>query len=206
MEKNNKEQETMKCCQGSEERKSRGLIQGIIYGAIPHSGCIAFVLFSIFGMTFAASLFKPLLAKAYFFQAMILLSFIFATISAFFYLRKNGGVKSIKKHKNYLLILYGTTIVIALMMYFLIFPMISSVTASSITQLENQDSIISLKVAIPCEGHAPLITDELKKIKGVGNIQFASPNTFTIYYSSKLTNPEQILSLDIFKEYKATIR
>lgn len=192
------------CC-SPKRKKSNGLIQGIIYGTIPHIGCIAFILFSVLGVTFAASIFKQLLAKAYFFYIMIALSFVFASLSALFYLRKNGGIKTAMNHKGYLSILYGTTIAIALIMYFIVFPMVAGVSASTGGTVSADDSQIKIKVIIPCEGHAPLITDELKKLNGVNNIQFSSPNYFTISYDNSKTNQDQILNLNIFKEYKASI-
>jgi len=194
------------CCTKKPTKKSSGFIQGLIYGSIPHAGCIAFILFSVLGVTFAASVFRPLLAKAYFFYAMILISLIFACISAFFYLRKQGGIKNAKHHKGYLGILFGTTIGISLIMYFFVFPLVAGVSASSgnVVQSTNSSEIIKLKVNIPCEGHAPLITDELKKINGVNNIKFSSPNIFEVSYDSLKASKNQILGLDIFKEYKAT--
>jgi len=189
------------CCK---PKKSSGLVSGIIYGAVPHAGCIAFILFSILGMTFAASLFKPFLAKAYFFYIMVGLSLIFATISAFFYLSKHGGVKTLGEHKGYLSILYGSTIAVSLILYMFVFPLVANVSAqtnSGSTSIESET--ISLKVAIPCPGHAPLIIDELNKVSGVENVKFEFPNKFTVTYNSAKTSKNTILSLDIFKEYKA---
>lgn len=201
-----KQENLPECCKPKTYNKTKGLIKGILFGAIPHAGCIAFILFSVIGLTFAASLFKPLLAKAYFFYAMILLSFIFASISAFFYLKKQGGIKTAKHHKGYLSILFGTTIIIGLIMYFIVFPMIAEVSASTGKVILTEDSkIINLKVNTPCEGHAPLITDELKKINGVKNIEFNSPNIFKVSYDPSKTNKDQILNLNIFKEYKAEV-
>lgn len=194
------------CCTKKPAKKSNGFMQGLIYGSIPHIGCIAFILFSVLGVTVAAGVFKPLLAKAYFFYAMILISLIFACISAFFYLRKQGGIKTFKHHKGYLGILFGTTIGISMVMYFFVFPLVAGVSASSgnVVQVTASSEIIKLKVNIPCEGHAPLITDELKKINGVNNIKFSSPNIFEVSYDSLKTSKSQVLGLDIFKEYKAT--
>jgi hypothetical protein len=210
MKKTNKQNSTKNlpsCCKPVESsKKSKGLMQGLIYGIIPHAGCIAFILFSVLGVTFAASMFKPLLAKSYFFYAMIALSFIFATISALFYLRKNGGIKTIKHHSGYLYILYGTTIAVSLIMYFLVFPMIAGVSASTgnIVATTNNSQIIRLKVAIPCEGHAPLITSEINKLSGINKIEFNSPNIFKISFNPLTVDKNKILNLDIFNEYKAT--
>jgi hypothetical protein len=197
-----KDKKNIPACCNKKENKSSGFLQGLIYGTIPHIGCIAFILLSVLGVTFAASIFKPLLAKAYFFYAMILLSLIFALISAFFYLKKQGGLSTAKNHKGYLSILLGTTLGISLIMYFFIFPMIAGVSASTGISSE-KDKMIILKVNIPCEGHAQLITEELKTIEGVNEIKFSSPNIFNVYYDSSKTSVDKILSLEIFNEYKA---
>jgi uncharacterized membrane protein YeaQ/YmgE (transglycosylase-associated protein family) len=206
----NKENKNLpECCKPKQDSKNKGLVQGIIYGTIPHIGCIAFIILSIVGATFAASLFKPLLAKAYFFYFMILLSFVFATISAFFYLRKQGGIKKAKEHKGYLSILYGTTIIISLIFYFFIFPLLANIPSISANsgQIVSTDANekISLKVNIPCSGHALLISDEIKKINGIVDVKFSMPNIFDVTFDSSKTTREKILSLDIFKEYPATI-
>lgn len=74
-------------------------------------------------------------------------------------------------------------------------------------KLEPSDSeqIITLRANIPCSGHASLITGELKTIYGVGNIKFRSPNLFDVSYNPEKTSKEQMLSLDIFNTYKATV-
>jgi copper chaperone CopZ len=64
---------------------------------------------------------------------------------------------------------------------------------------------LSLKVEIPCTGHALLITDELKKDNGVKNVQFSAPNTFNVQYDKNQTSAEKIESMEIFKTYKAII-
>jgi len=200
------------CCKPM-GKKPKGLAQGIMYGIIPHAGCIAFILASILGLTVAASFFKPLLAKSYFFYGMIALSLVFATISAFFYLRRNGGISTAKNHKGYLTILYGSTIAISLLLYFVIFPLVVSASASApITgsavnniNLENLNTL-TLSVAIPCPGHAPLITDELKKIDGVIKVEYTPISTFKVYYDPTKTTKQKILGIQIFQEYKATVK
>jgi copper chaperone CopZ len=62
-----------------------------------------------------------------------------------------------------------------------------------------------LGVDIPCSGHAPLISDELKKIDGVSSVQFSLPNVFDVKYDSSKASKQQILSLEVFKTYKATV-
>ncbi len=58
---------------------------------------------------------------------------------------------------------------------------------------------------IPCPGHAPLITSELKKINGVKDVKFSFPNLFEVKYNSLKTSKEEILSLKVFNTYKATV-
>lgn len=71
--------------------------------------------------------------------------------------------------------------------------------------IENEgDAVITLKVAIPCPGHASLINNELKKIQGVSNVEFRVPNYFDVRYDSAKVSKQEILSLNIFNQYKAT--
>ncbi|MFA5084511.1 MAG: hypothetical protein WC475_04015, partial [Candidatus Paceibacterota bacterium] len=174
------EKNTPDCCK---PRKSNGFWQGLLYGLFPHAGCIAFIAASALGMATFASVFRPLLMKGYFFYIMIALSFVFATLSAYLYLKKQGGIKNAKHHKGYLSILYGTTIGISLLMYFVVFPAMASAQFGSSTsntlagtsniptesELQTQASLeqVTLNVNIPCAGHGPLITGALKEINGV---------------------------------------
>jgi len=64
---------------------------------------------------------------------------------------------------------------------------------------------ITLRVDIPCPGHAPLITSELRTIEGVEDVQYRFPNKFVVNYNSQITSKDQILALDVFNTYKALI-
>ena len=189
------------CCQTG-DKKQKGIGQGILYGLIPHAGCIAFIVFSVLGMTAFASVFRPLLYKAYFFYIMVGVSLILATVSASLYLKKHGGIREFKNHKGYLSILYGSTIGIGLILYFLVFPLVGAYTASA-GEASLQDTILSIKVSIPCEGHAPLITSELQKIPGVSAVKYTGSYQFDVYYDSGKISKQDILDADIFKEYPA---
>jgi len=196
-------------------------LSGLIYGLLPHIGCIGFIIFSVLGVTTATAIFRPLLLNPYFFHILIALAVFFATIAAAIYLKKNGifSFQGIKKKKSYLLTLYGTTIGINLFLFMFVFPITANVdsgfslTASLIgafdgsekLQLSGSGSLITLQVNIPCPGHAPLITGELKRINGVENIIFRFPNLFDVGYDPKQTSIEQIVSLDVFNTYKATV-
>lgn len=202
-------------------KKNRNILQGIAYGLIPHIGCIAFIIGSIFGVTFLMEYFKPLLMNPYFFHILVLISLGFATLSSILYLRKNGLLSSagMKRKWKYLTTMYGSTIGINLLLFLVIFPLLANVsvaqpTSQSITGAlvgvsgtPNNDGLSSLRLSvdIPCSGHAPLISQELKKIDGVMSIQFGFPNIFDVKYDSTKTSKQQILSLDVFKTYKATV-
>lgn len=203
----------MNCCEKPKEtKKEKGFLKGILYGLAPHTVCIAFVIFTILGATTATALLKPLLLNPYFFYILIGLSFIFATISAIFYLKRNGilSFPGIKKKWRYFSILYGATIFVNLLFFMVIFPMVANLNLNPFRQsaalIETSvSSSLTLKVDIPCPGHAPLITTELLKINGVKEVKFSFPNLFDVKYNSLKTSKEEMLSLKVFNAYKATV-
>ncbi|MBI2630110.1 hypothetical protein HYW76_03335 [Candidatus Pacearchaeota archaeon] len=87
------------------------------------------------------------------------------------------------------------------------FLLIKSFTGNTIINNKelNGTEILILKVSIPCPGHAGLIMRELEKINGVVKEVFIMPNMFKVYYNPEETSQEEILNLDIFKEYSAEI-
>jgi len=199
-----------------QKKKGKVFLQGLMYGLIPHIGCIAFIIGSILGVTVLMKFFRPLLMNRYFFHALIGISLGFATLSSAFYLKKNGllSLIGVKKKWKYLSVMYGSTIGINLLLFMLIFPLLANVSidSSSITGAsvgvvgnENIDSLIKLKVDIPCPGHAPLISQELKTIKGITGIKFSFPNNFDVTYNSEETSKQEMLSLGVFESYKATV-
>ena len=204
---NQPEGEKPSCCQPT-NKESKGFWSGLIYGLIPHTGCIAFIIFTILGVTTATAFFRPLLLSRYFFYLLIALSFIFATISALIYLKKQRllSKEGIRSKWKYLSVLYGTSIGVNLILFLLIFPLAANMTTATPTGAAITDSLsnITLKVNIPCPGHAPLISGELKTIEGVQSIKFRFPDYFDVSYNSKKTSQKEILSLDIFNEYSAT--
>ena len=218
----------------NKKRKREGFLAGLIYGLIPHIGCIAFIAFSVLGVTTATAFFKPLLLNPYFFYILIVISLAFATISAIFYFKQQGFINlsrindgfeisflpsGLKRKWKYLLVLYGTTISINLLLFMVIFPIAANISSGATLtaallgafgggeelQLSDSASLITLQVDIPCPGHAPLIIGELGGINGVEGIKFRFPNLFDVGYESEKTSKEQILSLDVFKTYKATV-
>ncbi len=195
------------CCQ--EKKESKGILSGIIYGLIPHTGCIAFIVLTILGVTTAASLFKPLLMNAYFFYILIGLSLVFAGISGSVYLKKRNMLSTtgVKQKWKYLSVLFGTTIGVNLLLFMVIFPITANMTMATPTgaAIYTGSSNITLKVDIPCPGHAPLISEELKTINGVQSIKFRFPNNFDVQYDSSETSQNEILKLEVFNTYQAQV-
>ena len=169
----------------------------------------------------ATAIFRPFLLNPYFFHILIAISFVFATISAVIYLKKNTilSFRGIKRKWKYLLTLYGTTIGINLLLFMVIFPIAANLNSGAGLgatiidtfgsnrefQLSESRALTTLQVAIPCPGHASLIIGELKKISGVENVKFRFPNLFDVGYNFQKTTQGEILSLEVFNTYKATI-
>jgi hypothetical protein len=197
------------CCLQSKKDKPAGFLPGLLYGLLPHTFCIAFIIFSVIGATMATTIFKKILMVPYFFHLMIGFSFLFATLSAAIYLRRNTccSVGGVKKHWRYLLLLYGTTIGINLLLFLVIFPLATNIKSKNPLVLSAQTKIssITLQVAIPCSGHAPLISQELQRIPGVVEVKFRLPNLFDIKFDQSKTSLEQILNLEVFRTYKAEV-
>jgi copper chaperone CopZ len=198
------------CCEKTDSKsEKKGFISGILYGLIPHTFCIAFIILTVLGTTTATAFLKPFLINRYFFYILIGLSIFFATISAIIYLKKNAilSFQGIKRKWKYLSILYGTTIFVNLLFFMVIFPYLANLnrvqpsTFIGVTPL----SSITLKIDIPCPGHASLIIDELKKIEGVEGVKFSFPNLFDVKYDPSKTSKEKLLSLGVFNTYKATL-
>ena len=202
------------------EKKQTTLMQGVAYALLPHVGCIAFIVGSVLGVTMLMEFFKPLLMNRWFFHILIAISMGFATLSSVLYLRKHTllSVAGARRKWQYLSTMYGSTIGINLILFLLIFPMlanVSTVSATGITgaaiasgdfsELNEGDAYIQLAVDIPCPGHAPLISEELKSTGGVTAIQFSFPNVFDVVYDSAKTSKTEMLALEVFDEYPATV-
>lgn len=205
----------MDCCkkENIKEEKKKGIVRGVLYGLLPHTFCIAFILFSVIGATTAITLLKPLLLNRYFFYILISISFVFATISAVVYLKRNRNLSIVgaKRSWKYLTLLYGITIFINVILFLVVFPLAANLNLNkseeslAVNAQNVQLSSLTLEVSIPCSGHATLITGELKKISGVKEIKFRLPNLFDIKYDPLQTSQEEILSLEVFKTYQAKI-
>ncbi len=207
MKNENKEaKELPDCCKPVP--KGKGILAGIFSGLLAHSFCIAFILFTIIGSTTATTLLRPLMLNAYFFYILVGFSFVFATISALIYLKRNSllSLEGIKRKKGYLSILYGITIGINLLFFMIIFPYATNLVSATGNVISSDAAIadLSIKVAIPCPGHASLISNEIKTLSGIQSVKFGLPNKFYIKYDSEITSEKQILALEVFKTYKAT--
>lgn len=201
------QQNNLICCQ-KERGSKKEFWGGVCYGLIPHFPCLAFIIFSVLGVTFVASVFRLLMLSRYFFYLLIGLSLLLATIAALIYLRKNqllnrGGIK---KAKKYLLTLYLTTITVNLVFFFIIFPALAnfSINKNSNTPAINEN-LVTLQVDLPCPGHAYLVTEELDKMSGIKNIKFRLPNLFDISFDPTIISKEKILGLDVLKIYQGKI-
>lgn len=197
----------------SKSKEKTGIKQGILFGLVPHLGCIGFIAASVLGATFAVELFKPLLLNPWFFYILIAISIGFATIASAFYLRRNGilSIAGIARKKQYLATMYGSTIAVNLLLFLVIFPMMANFGSASMAALPaagaggNTVSQLRLQVEIPCSGHAPLISSELRKLPGVTAVAFQFPNLFDVTFDSAKTTKQQLLSIEVFETYKASV-
>ena len=189
--------------------KNKNVLQGIVYGLIPHIGCIMFVFAAILGATALIQLFKPILMNKNVFYYLILISFGFATLSSFFYLKKNKKLSwsGIKDKKRYLLIMYLSVVGINILLFFFIFPFLANLGNNGVVSAldDNSTSFFEITSKIPCPGHAPLISDEVKTMEGVKAVEYSFPNNFKIYYNPSLTSKQEILQLGIFEEFPAEV-
>jgi len=196
------------CCKTNNNKKT-GFLSGILWGILPHSFCIAFMVFSAMGAATGALFFQKFLIIPYFFQFLIAFSFLLATISAFIYLKKMGNfsIAGAKNSWKYLTILYAVTIMVNLLMFYVIFPATANIGVAKAGSLQlGNISYVTLAVDLPCSGHASLINSEVMKISGVTNVKFRMPNFFDIYFDSNKTSVDNILSADIFKTFKAALK
>lgn len=211
----------MNCCNEHKEKgdkEKKGFLTGVLYGLVPHTFCILFIIFTILGVTTATTLLRPLLLSPYFFYILIALSFIFVTIAAVVYLHKSGilSLEGAKRKWRYLSVLYGVTISVNLLLFMVIFPITANLSPGSNVmtalgyafggvQSSASGPLLTLQVDIPCPGHALLIIGELETIDGVKNVKYRFPNFFDVPYDSAKTSREEILSLEIFETYRAEV-
>lgn len=110
-----------------------------------------------------------------------------------------GAVVEEDKMNKYLIIL-----VFILVLIMGSFFLKSNLTGDIINNIavENLQKI-TLKVAIPCGGHAYLIKDALNKLEGIEKVEYTPITTFVVYYDSTKISEQEILAIDVFKDYPA---
>lgn len=191
------------------KKEKNGISRGILYGLLPHTFCILFIVFSVLGVTLFSSLIKPFLMGRYSFLILAALSLSLATVSAIIYLKRNQSLswQGAKNKWKYLSSLYISVILVNFAMIYLVFPALANTNLNKNSQqasvITANYSLLTLRVLVPCSGHAPLIIDELEKAEGVRDVKFRLLNYFDVYYDAKIINEEQVLSLEIFKEFSA---
>ena len=176
--------------------EEKGIIKGILFGLVPHIGCIAFIVFTLLGVGVAAAFFRPLLINKWAFPIMIGLSFLLAGVSSFFYLRKNCCVNK----KKYITIVFGSVILVNIIMFYLVFPFVANINSNAVS---DEGSIMKLSFELPCSGHVPLVIDELQKVQGIESVKNVGGYSFEVYYNPDLVDKEKILSQNICKEFDA---
>jgi len=225
-----KEENLPSSCRPALRREGQGFLMGLLYGLVPHTFCILFIVLSVIGATAATSLVRRFLYIPYIFQIIVALSFVFATISALLFLRQNGllSLAGIRFKWKYLTVMYGTTIGINLFFFLVVFPLLANLNFRPVTPVVSAQTInaasatglapapaaansanagqIKLQVNIPCPGHAPLIMDELKKLDGVTGATYQFPNTFVVNYDAARVTPEKILALEVFRSFPARVQ
>jgi hypothetical protein len=148
---------------------------------------------------------KKFLLIPHFFLFLTIISFLFATLSAIFYLKKcrclsAGGVK---RRWKYLATMYTATIAINLLVAYVILPTSANLAAKNNNQTNAPELLTTnIDVQLPCPGHSPLITSELEKLNGVETVAFKLPRTFQVTYDPRKTSPQEIAALEIFQTFK----
>lgn len=200
--------EKKNCCETPiDKRKPSGLWEGIVYAVAPHSFCILFIIFSVIGSVAGMSLVKDFLLNRNAFFIVFAVSMFFAVLSAILYLRRRCDLSfaGVKNNWKYLAILFGTIIAVNFFLFYYIFPATANIGQEKISEERmNSSSVVMLKVDIPCPGHAPLITSELKKVMGISFVSYKSPDIFKVYYDKNFVSEKDILSQKIFDNFKAT--
>lgn len=201
----------------NQSEKRKGVIQGIIFGLVPHTFCILFVVLSIVGAVTATTLLKRLLYLPYFFQIIVALAFVFATVSSVFYLKRNGLLSwaGARFKWKYLTTMFATTIGVNLLFFLVVFPAVANLdlkpfnttgVAQAQTISTKDTASLTLQVAIPCSGHAPLIIGELEKLDGVVDAKFQGSNLFKVQYDPAKITVGDILAQEVFKSFKAQVK
>lgn len=189
--------EKQNCGQNGNEIKS-GLINGIISALIPHAGCIFFILITLFGISAGSVFLKKFILISWSFPVLFFLSFLLASISSFFYFKRN----CCDNKTRYISILLGSVLFVNGLLFYIVFPWIANVNGRAPENINIKLSEMKLKVQIPCSGHASLIVDELKNI-GVTEVVYSDPDEFDVKYDESKISKSEIIGVSILKEFKA---
>jgi hypothetical protein len=84
-----------------------------------------------------------------------------------------------------------------------LFVMAKSLGSGESTVNAQNIKTVILQVSIPCPGHASLIQNALYRLDGITNIEYTPITTFIVSYDLTKTNEQEILNLDVFKDYPA---
>lgn len=196
------------CCVKTKTIEGNNIVRAIGYSILPHTFCIAFILFSVIGAVSATAFLKNFLIIPYFFEFLMGVSLLLATISGAIYLKRANCLcfSGIKTKWKYITILYFTMILVNVMMFTVVFPTMANINNDKTESTGQYSANLLIAVKIPCTGHAQLIIDEIKADKGVGTVSFRSPNKFNIKYDPTQTSPIKISSMEIFKTFETVIR
>ncbi|MFH0857766.1 MAG: hypothetical protein V1848_03400 [Candidatus Magasanikbacteria bacterium] len=82
----------------------------------------------------------------------------------------------------------------------MVFPLMANYSTDYAYGIQEQNTM-KVQLDIPCTGHAPFITNELKKVDGITQVRFQIPSTFTLSYDSHIITEEEIKKLPIFQEF-----
>jgi hypothetical protein len=189
------------CCSTNTEARS-GAWRGFLFGLIPHTVCLSFLVFSVLGATGAMVVAKELLMVPHLFVWVFLSSSGFAAVASLLYLRKTKMLswRGAASKWKYLASVFVATIATNLFFIQILFP--AAVNLQRPTEAMAADlAEVTLVAEIPCTGHAALIIDEVKNDPGVADVLFRSPGVFVIRFDAAATSPEQIRNLEIFQAF-----
>jgi hypothetical protein len=197
-------------CPGS---KKKGFLMGILYGLLPHAGCFLVISLPLLGLTTVSAFLIPLLVNSYFLYILIFFSVICTTISALLYLRRRNAlsIKGAKENFRYIAILYGTVLIVNLLVFKLAFPFFANIYAFSsqennvLGERVELTENLKLEVNLPCSGHAFLVTGQLRNLEGVSNVVYVYPDIFEVVYLFEEISPSEIMEIEIFSEFEAKI-
>jgi hypothetical protein len=196
------------CCVDVKAKcQKQGIGWGILCGFFPHTFCIASIIFSVIGAAMANTYLRRILLIPNFFSFLILFSLLIASFSAATYLKKIDClcISGIKSKWKYLTALYSSTIIVNLAMFFIIFPVLANINSNQLSGDVINSAELSMRVELPCTGHAPLVMEEIKKNRSIQGVKFTAPDTFQIKYNPQETSPAKIASLEIFKTFEVTL-